>query len=395
MAREIRTAVLLLGATGVGKSSFIAAATEKAVNIGHSLDPCNHFYPNLPTSFNSKVTDCFQGTPIPEGWEYVSADGSVTLVIDTPGFNDPKKRDLEVLQSIVGYIQTRNLKIISVIYFHRVTDKKITGSTKLNLRMLRAFCGEHFFQNIVLATTMWSAFPDASMEENMGREADLNTSDLFWADMIEKGALYVRWDETRRVEHAMSAEQILRFCMRKKDAPALNIMLELSEGKSLKNTTSGYVLVQELEEKRAKRYRDLVEEKDQMRALEQERAYLQENIQRATSSISTDKKMTAGHISRSTANFDDYGGYRVYDPQTTDPSIWRHETTPLPQHSRLSAGDFDRNSQESLHSGIRADIRIGRDFDSELARRADHQMERSQRPVKGGIFKRLGFGRQI
>lgn len=36
-------AMLLMGATGAGKSSFVAAATGKSVQIGHTLDPCKRF----------------------------------------------------------------------------------------------------------------------------------------------------------------------------------------------------------------------------------------------------------------------------------------------------------------------------------------------------------------
>ena len=39
-SKGAKYAILLMGATGAGKSSFIAAATGLRVRIGHSLDPC-------------------------------------------------------------------------------------------------------------------------------------------------------------------------------------------------------------------------------------------------------------------------------------------------------------------------------------------------------------------
>lgn len=37
---EAKYAILLMGATGAGKSSFIAAATKQPVKIGNTLDAC-------------------------------------------------------------------------------------------------------------------------------------------------------------------------------------------------------------------------------------------------------------------------------------------------------------------------------------------------------------------
>ncbi|TID14202.1 hypothetical protein E6O75_ATG09281 [Venturia nashicola] len=64
---EDSRAILLMGATGAGKSSSIAAATGRSVKIGHTLESCT-----LKTT----------------RWKYIAHDKSEIYLVDTPGFND-------------------------------------------------------------------------------------------------------------------------------------------------------------------------------------------------------------------------------------------------------------------------------------------------------------------
>ena len=41
-SQELNRAILLIGATGAGKSSFIASTTGLNVKVGHTLDPCTN-----------------------------------------------------------------------------------------------------------------------------------------------------------------------------------------------------------------------------------------------------------------------------------------------------------------------------------------------------------------
>jgi len=187
---------------------------------------------------------------------------------------------MEMLESIIDYIAQRKQKIIAVIYVHRIIDKKITGSTLLNLRMLRAVCGEHFFQNIVLVTSMWATVPKDSLEATAEREVELNQSPHFWHDMIEKGAKYERWDENIK-DHHRTALQIAEMCRSRKDAPMLQVILERQKVSTIEDTSAGRILTEELRKCQEKQMRAIQAEEEERKMLQREAADLQDTL-RAT-----------------------------------------------------------------------------------------------------------------
>jgi hypothetical protein len=248
------------------------------------------------------------GTTSPEGFDVICNDGTCVSMIDTPGFNDLRRPDTEVLQSIVDYINARKQKVIAVIYLHRITDKKITGSTKINLRMLRAVCGEHYYQNVKLVTSMWGTVPQASIEATVHREVELNTSPDFWFDMIEKGASYARWDE-KLGEHFNTAKQIVELCRSKKDAPILNILLELQKATTIEQTTAGRILTEELRKRQEKERKAIEEEEEELKMLEQERKDLQGRLRNAQDGLSREAELARqGAYERRNYRDDEYDG---------------------------------------------------------------------------------------
>jgi hypothetical protein len=167
----------------------------------------------------------------------------------------------------------------------------ITGSTSINLRMFRAICGEHFFQNIALVTTMWGTIPPASWEATLNREVEFNTAPEFWADMIAKGAKYEGWNE-HMVGHMSTAKEIVEMHRSKKDAPLLKIFLDMENGATIVDTSAGQVLTEELRKRQEKEWKAL-EEEEEMRALERERHELQGRLQQAQEGFMREAKLAA------------------------------------------------------------------------------------------------------
>lgn len=188
-------------------------------------------------------------------------------MIDTPGFDDLDRPDNGILESILDYVRPgRGLRVLAVIYLHRITDNRITGTSLLGLRIFQDFCGEHFYQNVVLATTMWDAVPEESFLRLENREAQLNGSDVFWGDMIDKGSRYSRY--LRTVE---SGRAILDICTRKNEPPPLKILLEMNNRRNLENTSAGETMTAALRKREAKLQQTLLEEAEE---LERERMIL-------------------------------------------------------------------------------------------------------------------------
>lgn len=252
----VRRAILVLGTTGAGKSSFIAAASGLQVPIGHNLGP---------------------GTVETRSWSYTTSGGSAIALIDTPGLNDQNRPDTEILTSIVDYIRQRRLEIIAVVYLHRITERKLTGSAKLNLRVLQALCGDHFLRNLILVTSMWEAIPRQEREEAVQRELQFNTSPDFWGGMMKKGAEYLRWDETGTVTAGKNAREIITTCERQpREVPKLNLLLEMEDHGRLTDTSAYRILTEEVRKRVEREQREMLEEQEEeRRELQRQKAALQ------------------------------------------------------------------------------------------------------------------------
>ena len=168
---------------------------------------------------------------------------------------------MEILDTIVKLLQSDpRLRVVAVIYLHRITDNRITRPSRMNLRMLEAMCGEHFYQNVVLATTMWENTPENLLGKMKQREDELNHSRAFWADMIQKGSTY-----KRHLGTVETGKEIMGLCLAKHNPPRMQVLLEMGQGISLENTAAGTILTAELREQEAKKRRELEEERENVR----------------------------------------------------------------------------------------------------------------------------------
>ena len=191
----------------------------------------------------------------------------ITL-IDTPGFDDPHRADMNILQAVIQYLTSKPFRIIAIIYLHRITDTRVTGTTRTNLRMLQALCGEHFYQNVVLATTMWSKASAKAYTELENRETELKQSRIFWADMIAKGSTYVRYLDT--VE---SGKEMLSLCLARDTStqvPRLKVFLQLGQQTPLEDTEAGMILTEAIRKREEQQRLELEEEREEMEALRAE-----------------------------------------------------------------------------------------------------------------------------
>jgi hypothetical protein len=83
----------------------------------------------------------------------------------------------------------RGLKLAGILYLHRMTDLRISGSALKNLHVFSGLCGMEKMPTVVLMTTFWGG-----VEEDIGatREAELKAT--FWKDMLENGCTTRRFD---------------------------------------------------------------------------------------------------------------------------------------------------------------------------------------------------------
>jgi len=205
--------IVVMGPTGVGKSTFIECATRQdGRTVGHGLRSC------------TKDVRAIRSTH--------PADGYPVVFVDTPGFDDTSRSDVEILSMIANYLMKAykgNINLASIIYLHKINDNRITGSLLTHLQIFSSLCGQNAMPNVVIATTMWSK---VRKEEGDQREEELKCD--FWKDILAGGCTVERFLSTYE-----SAWCIIGSIVRKSSGKPFRIQEEMREGIPVNKTGAG------------------------------------------------------------------------------------------------------------------------------------------------------------
>jgi hypothetical protein len=132
----------------------------------------------------------------------------------------------------------RGVELVGVLYFHRISDNRMSGTPVKNFRMFRKLCGDSALRNVVIVTNMWG---EVDLRVGEAREAELMETDIFFQPALKKGAQMARHKNT-----VPSAEDIVRLILNHDSLP-LHIQKELvDEGKDISQTRAGQELNREL-----------------------------------------------------------------------------------------------------------------------------------------------------
>lgn len=173
---------------------FIQKATDRSWNVGHSLQ-----------SHTSEV----------KAIRVLFSDGISLVLVDTPGFDDTNKSDLDILKIIAKWFEDvyvhrcglycywiqhlhsyrHDLEISGVLYLHRITDNRMGGTPQKNLKLFKKLCGARFFELVILMTTMWPENEEEDEEIFCNRELQLQKE--YWADTIRNPEQIQRFRGTR------------------------------------------------------------------------------------------------------------------------------------------------------------------------------------------------------
>ena len=120
------------------------------------------------------------------------------ILVDTPGFDDTHRTDTDVLRELASWLvdtYQRDIKLTGIIYLHRIVDVRVGGTSLRNLRIFRRLVGDKHLSSIILVTTFWD---DVNLEQGGRFEAELQSKQEFWAQMIKLGSKTFRHDAGRR-----------------------------------------------------------------------------------------------------------------------------------------------------------------------------------------------------
>jgi len=191
----------------------------------------------------------------------VFLDGYLVTLIDTPGFDDSRLKDSDVLAMIAAHLSFtyaflfqstitfddtnisshKNGKVLAgIVYMHRISDNRMGGIALRNFKMFRHLCGDSSLQNVLIVTNMWG-----QVDQDLGetREQELATKDMFYKPALDKGARLARHNGT-----AESGKAILRTLFERRPQ-ILQIQHELESGMDLAETSAGKHLNNDLIER--------------------------------------------------------------------------------------------------------------------------------------------------
>jgi len=130
--------IAVMGTPGTGKRSFVNAVTGRWLTVGHDLDACEYSLSAtlalvcLGVSPNKTVgiKGIQAASTNINGWE--------VWLIDTPGFDNTHRSDLDILPTIANWIHQPNHQynhLSGIIYLYRIIDTPMEGTNLKNLRM--------------------------------------------------------------------------------------------------------------------------------------------------------------------------------------------------------------------------------------------------------------------
>ncbi|PPQ73644.1 hypothetical protein CVT24_007630 [Panaeolus cyanescens] len=176
------------GPTGAGKSTFIEAlAGDSSLNIS-----------------KDQLESCTQGIQ-----SYQAVDVQFTVesdleldvdiyILDTPGFSDTQKSELEIVDMINHWMKSRKCQYIDLIfYFSPITDIRLSGSKRRTVEMLKLLgkiSGEEPSAMYVV-TTMW----DRIWTERAREAAEVRYTQLrdeVWKDLSKHKASLIKFLNT-------------------------------------------------------------------------------------------------------------------------------------------------------------------------------------------------------
>lgn len=178
-----------------------------------------------------------------------SVHGTIYL-IDTPGFDDTFTSTY-ILKNIAVFLSAnyrRGAQLTDIIYMHRISGNRLTGSSLWNIEMFKELCGDDAYKHVVLSTSMWGKeYSSISVD----RESELKDENSFWGLINSPGNPIMRWDNDRA-----SALSIVDHLLkdRVENGPvALRIQRELvDENRELERTSAGQRISKDLAEAKRK-----------------------------------------------------------------------------------------------------------------------------------------------
>lgn len=189
--------------------------------------------------------------------------GRMIQLIDTPGFNDTQRSDEDILKETVYSLTkfyAQNVLLSGIIYLHRITDPRMTGSATKNLEIFKRLCGKEAFPQVALVTTRWdeATSDEEAKTQAQERETQLVRSPNYWAPIVQCNARVMRY-----FGNAESAWRVVDSLISPNQRVPLAVQREMiDENLPLNETSVGKFVSEKYDELRRRYEQELREVKE-------------------------------------------------------------------------------------------------------------------------------------
>lgn len=192
-------------------------------------------------------------------------------LIDTPGFNDDELEDTDILLEIAGYLKS-GVQLSAILYLHPIDESRIGGAGKRNLELLQNLVGRANMSNVKLVLTKGTR---TTQEERNIRLGDLVSR--FWKEMMTAGAQVDHYDGSME-----DGKRIVGSVLETRPVKLL-FQQELEDGNEVEQTSAGKSLMEAvaiLQEKYEKQLKELKEAHEQYEEALRKRDLVAERAQK-------------------------------------------------------------------------------------------------------------------
>ncbi|KAK0711821.1 P-loop containing nucleoside triphosphate hydrolase protein [Lasiosphaeris hirsuta] len=222
----------LIGVTGAGKTTFASIASGQTdLKIGNTLKSC---------------------TQEPQVVKF-EIDGHHIILVDTPGFDDDERSDVEILEIIAKWLSLHNYGrqhplLDGLILLHPITANRVGGTERKRTRLLQTILGEDAYKRVIIATTMWDDLRNDDDRFTKRMQARLEDGEV-WSEMYSKGATVLRHDNNKRSAHDI-VRRIIQMSKAENGGVQLQLQKELADVKGkVSRTTVGKEVKRDLKSK--------------------------------------------------------------------------------------------------------------------------------------------------
>ena len=173
--------IVILGATGVGKSSLanVLRGRDKNYNGDSFKDGCF----KVLGLHNGGKTVTKKTCPDQGPWLGISSNTNFT-VIDTPGFgNDIDKEEEAAIDGLIDVLKDEIKFVHAFVIAFKQQDNRMSRSLKSMLKLFQKMFGEQFWQNVILEATHWGY---SKQDYKTRKETVPRLTEIYWAIQMNK-----------------------------------------------------------------------------------------------------------------------------------------------------------------------------------------------------------------